>query len=93
MAASRLSHAAKLLHYEIRVETQGAMGIETPLTAKEIATADVIIIAADIPIQNEKRFEKSAKVLRTTTKEAIANTQEVLRNAVLLAETVSSSHG
>lgn len=81
MAATRLSNAARVLHYEIKIETQGAMGVENALSAKDIANADVVVIAADIPIRDEKRFAM-VKVMKTTTHEAINDPHGVLTRAV-----------
>lgn len=86
MAATRLSNAARVLSHDIKIETQGAMGVENALTAKDIATADVVVIAADIPIGDEKRFA-GAYVIKTTTHDAIEDPHGVLSRAVALLET------
>ena len=83
MAATRLSNAARVLHYEIKIETQGAMGVENALSAKDIANADVVVIAADIPIRDEKRFAQ-ARIIKTTTREAINDPNGILLQAVEL---------
>lgn len=62
MAAENLEMAAKELGHEIKVETQGAMGIENELTPAEIDAADLIILAADIVIEKSERFEGRPKV-------------------------------
>jgi PTS system fructose-specific IIC component len=51
MAAEGLQQAAPALGYEIRVETQGSVGAQTPLTAAEIAAADLVLIAADKQVE------------------------------------------
>ncbi len=56
MSAEGLKKAAKAMGDEIRVEIQGAMGIEYPLTEEEIDKADLVIIAADIGIRGRDRF-------------------------------------
>ena len=56
MAADVLKKAAAKLGISIKVETQGAMGIEEVLTATDIANADLVIIASDIEIENKSRF-------------------------------------
>jgi PTS system fructose-specific IIB component/fructose-specific PTS system IIB-like component len=81
MAAMRLTNAARALAHEIKIETQGAMGIEHVLTAKEIRAADVVIIAADIPIVGEERFA-NCPALRLTTKEAIDDPAGALERAL-----------
>ncbi|HDS84988.1 MAG TPA: PTS fructose transporter subunit IIB [Phycisphaerales bacterium] len=57
MAAENLEKTAKELGHEIKVETQGAMGIENELSAGDIESADVLILAADIMIEKSERFD------------------------------------
>lgn len=56
MAAEQLEKTARRLGYSIKVETQGAMGIENELRPSDIAEAEVVIIAADIAIERPERF-------------------------------------
>ena len=56
MAAEALQKAADKLGLKIKVETQGAMGLENVLTAREIAGADLVLIASDIEIEQKERF-------------------------------------
>ena len=62
MAAENLEKTAKELGHEIKVETQGAMGIENELQHDDISTADAFILAADIMIENPERFEGIPKI-------------------------------
>jgi len=62
MAAEQLEKTAKKRGHTIKVETQGAMGIENELSQTEIDSADVFILAADIAIEQPERFEKIRKV-------------------------------
>lgn len=62
MAAENLEKTAKELGHEIKVETQGAMGIENELTAADISGADALILAVDIMIENAERFEGIPKI-------------------------------
>lgn len=56
MAADVLKKAAAKLGVSIKVETQGAMGVEEVLTPVDIVNADLVIIASDIEIENKSRF-------------------------------------
>ena len=56
MAAEALQKAADKLGLKIKVETQGAMGLENVLTARDIAGADLVLIASDIEIEQKERF-------------------------------------
>jgi PTS system fructose-specific IIB component/fructose-specific PTS system IIB-like component len=62
MAAEQLEKTAKKLGHSIKVETQGAMGIENELSAADIAAAEVVIFATDIAVEREERFEKIRKI-------------------------------
>jgi fructose-specific phosphotransferase system component IIB len=64
------------LGHEIKVETQGAMGIENELTDKDIASADAAILAVDIMIEKEERFDNIPKI-RTSVQEAIKNPEAI----------------
>jgi PTS system fructose-specific IIB component/fructose-specific PTS system IIB-like component len=62
MAAEQLEKTAKKLGHTIKVETQGAMGIENELTPADIAAAEVAIFATDIAIEQPDRFNHIRKV-------------------------------
>ena len=53
MAAEQPGRA---LGHAIKVETQGAMGIENALSSAEIAAADCVIFAVDIEVEQRERF-------------------------------------
>lgn len=77
MAAEQLEKTAKALGHQIRVETQGAMGIENELSSADVAAADAVILAVDIEIENAERFE-GKRVVRVGVAEAIKNPKGVL---------------
>jgi fructose-specific phosphotransferase system IIB component len=62
MAAEQLLKTARKLGHSIKVETQGAMGIENELSQADIDGADVAIIAADIALEQPDRFDRIRKV-------------------------------
>ena len=72
MAAEQLEKTAKALGHRIKVETQGAMGIENELSQQEIHAADLIVFAVDIEVEKQERFE-GMKIVRVPVREAIAN--------------------
>jgi fructose-specific phosphotransferase system IIB component len=74
MAAEQLEKTARRLGHCIKVETQGAMGIENELSAEDIAKARIVIFAADIKVQKSERFEK-LPVIEVPVQEAIRNTE------------------
>ena len=44
MAAEALESAAKAKGWEVKVETQGSIGLENELTAEDVASADMVIL-------------------------------------------------
>ena len=62
MAAEQLEKTARKLGYSIKVETQGAMGIENKLSESEISGASVAIMAVDIAIEEPERFDHIRKI-------------------------------
>jgi PTS system fructose-specific IIB component/fructose-specific PTS system IIB-like component len=62
MAAEQLEKTARKLGHTIKVETQGAMGIENELTQADIDAAEVAIFATDIAIEQSDRFNRIRKV-------------------------------
>lgn len=62
MAAEQLEKTARKLGHEIKVETQGAMGIENELSQEEIDAATAVILATDIAIEKPERFDQKRKI-------------------------------
>ena len=62
MAAEQLEKTAKKLGHTIKVETQGAMGIENELSQADIDAAQTAIFAADIAIEKPERFARIPKI-------------------------------
>jgi fructose-specific phosphotransferase system IIB component len=62
MAAEQLEKTAKKLGHTIKVETQGAMGIENELSQADIDGAEAAILATDIAIEQPERFARIRKI-------------------------------
>jgi fructose-specific phosphotransferase system IIB component len=77
MAAEQLEKTAKSLGHQIKVETQGAIGIENELSDSDIRGADGVIFATDIEVERIERFEDK-KIVRVGVQEAIKNPAGVL---------------
>jgi len=77
MAAERLEKAARRLGHTIKVETQGAMGIENELSADDIARADVVILAAGIAVRNRDRFE-GMRIVEVPVQDAIKDPERIV---------------
>ena len=77
MAAEQLEKTATALGHQIKVETQGTMGIENELSAKDIREADVAVFAVDIEVERRERFA-GKRIVEVRVAEAIKNPKGVL---------------
>lgn len=78
MAAEALLIAAKKKEWTIKVETQGATGIDNELTASDIEKADMVILTNDITIKNEARFE-GKKIVRVGANTAVRHGDKIMQ--------------
>ena len=76
MAAEKLEKTAKKLGHSIKVETQGAMGIENKLCQADIDTAAAVILAVDIAVEEVERFERVRKI-QVPVPEALKNPEGI----------------
>ena len=83
MAADALIKEAKNRGINIRVETQGAMGIEDRLTVHEIVAADCALIVSDIEIEQYARFTDS-KVIQVDVEEVLVDAKSVIDECLKL---------
>lgn len=83
MAAENLKKYAKKEGYPIKVETQGAMGVENRLSQSEIDEADVVIFAVDTTVQEAGRFE-GKKILKVGTSEVVKDGKSTVDKAIEL---------
>ena len=77
MAAANLKKYAEQKGIEIKVETQGASGIENEITAEDIARADGAIVASDVKIKNQGRLD-SIPTLSVSASEAVKDAKSVI---------------
>lgn len=78
LAKEKLVKAAEEAGHIVKIETQGTIGTEDELTTKEVAEADVVIIAADISITGRDRF-KDKKVIQIPTHIAIKSPKALVK--------------
>lgn len=76
MAAEKLEKTAKKLGHVIKVETQGAMGIENELTQAEVDAAEAAIIATDIAIERAERFQR-VRQIRVPVQDALKDPEAI----------------
>ncbi|WP_121661838.1 PTS fructose transporter subunit IIB [Metabacillus litoralis] len=81
MAQEALEKECAKRGYEVKIETQGGMGIDNELTEEEINGADAVILAIAIGIEGEERFEEKqdqGKVLTLDPSNVIKNVKGVV---------------
>lgn len=76
MAAESVEQAAKKHGYEIKMETNGASGVENGLTDQDIEEAVAVIIAADTNVDME-RF-RGKPLIEVSVGEAIRNADQII---------------
>ncbi|WP_322875428.1 fructose-specific PTS transporter subunit EIIC [Mycoplasmopsis felis] len=81
MAKDKLYQEAQDIGISIKVETQGAEGIENKLTEQEIKNAKGVILAVDREIE-KSRFANAENVLEISTQKAIHNPGEQIRKVL-----------
>ncbi len=81
MAAEQLEKVGAELGHEVKVETQGAMGIENELTEAEIQAADMVIFAADIEIEKRERFD-GVKIINVSVRDAIKDPKGIFAKLI-----------
>ena len=72
MAAEALQIAGEKLGIEIKVETQGAGGIENRLSEEEIKEAVCVVLSTDTSIRESDRF-KGKKVVKMSTSKIMSS--------------------
>lgn len=77
MAAESLERHAKKLGYQIKVETNGASGVENRLTDADIQNADFVIIAADTSVEMERFLGKP--LIEASVTDAVRKVEEIFK--------------
>ncbi|HEX7064607.1 MAG TPA: fructose-specific PTS transporter subunit EIIC [Bacillales bacterium] len=80
MAQESLNKAAEARGYEMKVETQGASGVETELTEADIEAADAVIIAADKKVELDRFTGKP--LLEDSVSSAIKDADSLIEQAL-----------
>lgn len=80
MAAEALRKTAAFLGHDIKVETQGSEGPRNPLSSRDVAEADVVIVASDIHVEMERFAGKP--MVAVPVADAIRKTRVVIENAL-----------
>lgn len=83
MAADKFTAVAKKMGYSIKIETQGASGIEDKLTDQDLKEADWIVLANDIALREPERFEEyKEKTIYTTMATVLHHTKDFIESNI-----------
>jgi len=80
MSAQKLQMAAKEAGVKIKIETNGAIGVENKLTTADIEAASAIIIAADVRVDMDRFKGKPLKEFSVS--QAIKNADQIIAEAL-----------
>ncbi|WDV46590.1 PTS fructose-like transporter subunit IIB [Clostridiaceae bacterium M8S5] len=81
MAAEALEKEAKAKGHEIKVETQGSIGVENEITKEDLKGVDVVILTKDMAIKGKERF-KGLPVINVCIGDVIKKTGPLLDKIV-----------
>jgi fructose-specific phosphotransferase system IIB component len=81
MASTALIDAAKEKNVEIKIETQGALGIKDEITPDDVKEACVAILSTDVAIMERERFDDLPKV-KVQTSKIIKNAADIIQQAI-----------
>lgn len=79
MSAEAIENYAKAQGWNVKVETRGQVGAGNPISAEEVAAADLVFVAADIDVDLEKF--KGKPMYRTSTGLALKKTAQEFEKA------------
>lgn len=80
MAQTALEEAAKEKNVSIKVETHGQIGIENEFTTEEIENAEVVIIASDKDVNDERFIGK--RIIEVSVSQGIKNAPKLIQDAL-----------
>ncbi|AHG79919.1 FruA protein [Mannheimia varigena USDA-ARS-USMARC-1388] len=84
MSAEAIENYAKAQGWNVKVETRGQVGAGNPISEEEVATADLVFVAADIDVDLEKF--KGKPMYRTSTGLALKKTAQEFEKAFAQAK-------
>lgn len=85
MSAEAIIKKCRDRGWEVKVETQGSIGIENAITAADIKDASAVILTKDMPIKNEERFQGKL-IARVGISDAIKKTDAILNKIELMVK-------
>jgi fructose-specific PTS system IIB-like component len=77
MAAEALERAAKAKGIEIKVETQGSIGIENIIKENDLRGTDAVILTKDMGIKDAERFN-GLPIVKVAISDAVKKADQIL---------------
>lgn len=77
MSAEAIAKKCRDRGWEVKVETQGSIGVENVITEEDVKDADAVILTKDMPIKDEGRF-KGKLIARVGIGDAIKKNDAIL---------------
>jgi len=77
LAAAALEKTAKAKGIEIKIETQGAIGIENKITLEDVKDADAVILTKDIELEGVERF-KGKYIVKVAVNDLVRKPNQVI---------------
>ncbi len=85
IAAEKLEKAAEKKGQNIKIETQGTIGVENELKQADIDNADIVLLAVDVKVSDKERFERK-KVVEIPTDVAIKSPNKLVEKLEQISE-------
>lgn len=85
IAAEKLEKAAEKKGHNIKIETQGTIGVENELKKADIDNADIVLLAVDVKVSDKERFERK-KVVEIPTDVAIKSPNKLVEKLEQISE-------
>lgn len=79
MAAEALENASKERNIEIKVETQGCLGIDNKITAEDLKGTDFVILTEDMEIEEVERFNR-LPIFKVEINDIVQNPGGIIEN-------------
>ena len=77
MAAERLEKVGHQEKWNIKIETQGALGVENKIMPDDVAHADIVLLVTDIEIDDARRFN-GIRTIKTSIKTFLLQPQQIV---------------
>ena len=81
MAQEAIEKECRNRGYEVKVETQGGIGIENVITEADLTNTDYVVLTKEVAIKNEERF-KGKKIVRVKIADAVKKAEEIVKKLI-----------